>query len=112
MVRKRYGIEVRQVRCPKGSIIVPVTSINRQFNNQFASFPVLLQKPNQTAHFLVDNCCPPGQWTNGQRRGEEVALHQAVVHDNEEKCKIQAYIRVTILQMSGKKTLHSTDQEP
>ena len=49
---------------------------------------------------------------NGQRRGEEVALDQAEVHDNEEKCKIQAYIRVTILQMTGKKKLHNADQEP
>ena len=43
--------------------------------------------------------------------GKTVALHQTEVHDNEEKCKIQAYIRVTILQMTGKKTLHNADQE-
>ena len=49
---------------------------------------------------------------NGQRRGEEFALDQAELHDNEEKCKIQAYIRVTILQMTGKKKLHNADQEP
>ena len=47
-----------------------------------------------------------------QRRGEEVAQDQAEVHDNEEKCKIQAYIMVTILQVTGKKTLHSAGQEP
>ena len=46
-----------------------------------------------------------------KERGE-VALDQAEVHDNEEKCKIQAYIRVTILQMTGKKKLHNADQEP
>ena len=34
------------------------------------------------------------------------------INDNEEKCKIQAYIRVTILQMTGKKKLHNADQEP
>ena len=28
----------------------------------------------------------------------------------EEKCKIQAYTRVTILQMTGKKIFQSTDQ--
>ena len=45
-------------------------------------------------------------------RGEEVVLDQAEAHDNEEKCKIQAYTRVTILQMTGKKKLHNADQEP
>ena len=40
---------------------------------------------------------------------EEVALDQAEIHDKEEKCKTQAYIRVTILQMTGKKTLHNGD---
>ena len=35
---------------------------------------------------------------NAQMRGEEVALDRAEVHDNEEKCKMQADIRVTILQ--------------
>ena len=49
---------------------------------------------------------------NGKRRGEEVALDQAEVHDKEEKCKIQAYTRVTILRMTGKKTFHNTDQNP
>ena len=49
---------------------------------------------------------------NGQKRGEEVALDQAEVHDNEEECKIEAYIRITILQLTGKKTLHNADQEP
>ena len=43
---------------------------------------------------------------NDQRRGEEVALDQAEVPDKEEKCKMQAYTRVTILKMTGKK--HST----
>ena len=36
---------------------------DRQLNNHFASFPVLLQKPNQTGHLLADNCCPHGQLT-------------------------------------------------
>ena len=49
---------------------------------------------------------------NVQRRGEEVAWDQAEVHEKEEKCKIQAYTRVTILQMTGKKTFHNTDQKP
>ena len=49
---------------------------------------------------------------NGQSRGEEVALDQAEVNDKEEKCKIQVYTVVTILQMTGKKTFHNTDQEP
>ena len=54
-----------------------------------------------------------GYEVNGQRRGEEVALDQTEVHDNEEKCKIQyPYTRVTILQMTGKKTFHNTDQNP
>ena len=63
---------------------------------------------------------------NGQRRGEEVAFDQAEVHDKEEKCKIwyltflffikcnffpSSYTRVTI-QITGKKTLHNTDQNP
>ena len=49
---------------------------------------------------------------NGLRKGEKVVLDQAEVHGNEEKCKKQAYIWVTILQMTGKKKLHSADQEP
>ena len=49
---------------------------------------------------------------NGKRRGEEVALDKAEVHDKEEKCKIQTYTRVTILKMTGKKLLHNTDQNP
>ena len=49
---------------------------------------------------------------NGKRRGDEVALDKAEIHDQEEKCKIQAYIRVTILIMTGKKILHDTDQNP
>ena len=49
---------------------------------------------------------------NGQRREEEMALDQVEVHDNEEKCKIQAYIRVTILQITGKKMFHNAGQEP
>ena len=49
---------------------------------------------------------------NGQRRGEEVTLNQAEVHDKEDKCKIQAYTRVYILRMTGKKTFHNTDQNP
>ena len=48
----------------------------------------------------------------GHRRGEEVALDQAEVHDKEEKCKIQADTRVTILRMTGKKTSKNTDQTP
>ena len=49
---------------------------------------------------------------NGQRRGEEVALGKAEIHDREEKCQIQAYTRVAILRMTGKKILHDTDQNP
>ena len=49
---------------------------------------------------------------NGQRRDEEVPSDQSEVHDNEKKCKIQVYTSVTILQMTGKKTFHNTDQEP
>ena len=63
MVRKKYGLEVSQVRCPKREYHFTSNFHNRQLNNQFASFAVLLQKPNQTAHFLADNCCPHGQWT-------------------------------------------------
>ena len=47
-----------------------------------------------------------------KRRGEEVALDKAEVHDKEEKCKIQAHTRVTLLRMTGKKILHDTDQNP
>ena len=49
---------------------------------------------------------------NGQRKGEKVALDQAEVHDNEVKCRIQVYTRVTMLRMTGKKTFHNTDQNP
>ena len=49
---------------------------------------------------------------NGQRRGEEVALNQAEMHDNDEKCKIQANTGVTILRRTGKKMFHNTDQNP
>ena len=50
---------------------------------------------------------------NGKRRGEEVALDKTWVHDKEEKCKIQAYTRVTIPRMTGKKILHdNSDQNP
>ena len=49
---------------------------------------------------------------NGQRRGEEVALDKVEVHDQEEKCKIQAYARVNIIRMTGKKISHDTDQNP
>ena len=49
---------------------------------------------------------------NGKRRGEEVALDQVEVHNKEEKFKIQAYTRVVILRMTGKKILHDTDQNP
>ena len=49
---------------------------------------------------------------NGKRIGEEVALDQEEIHDKEEKCKVQDCTRVTILQMTGKKTLHNADQEP
>ena len=49
---------------------------------------------------------------NGKKRGEEVALDKAEVHDKEEKCKIHAYTRVTILRMTGKRILHNTDQNP
>ena len=56
---------------------------------------------------------------NGQRRGEEVALDQAEVHDSEEKWKIKAFTRVIILRMEDKRTIsrvndkkifHNTDQ--
>ena len=47
-----------------------------------------------------------------QRRGEEVALDQAEVNHSEEKCKTQAYTRVSILRMTGKKIFHNTDQNP
>ena len=40
---------------------------------------------------------------NGLRRGEEVPLHQAVGHDSEEKCRVHAYTRVSILEMEGNK---------
>ena len=53
-----------------------------------------------------------GYKRNDQRRGEEVALDKVEIHDQEEKCKIQAYTRVTILRMTGKKILHDTDQNP
>ena len=43
---------------------------------------------------------------------KEVALDQAEIHDKEEKYKVQAYTRVTILLMTGMKTLHNADQEP
>ena len=43
------------------------------------------------------------------KKVEEVALDQSGINDKEEKCKTQAYIRVTILQMIGKKTLHNAD---
>ena len=58
---------------------------------------------------------------NGWRKGEEVALEHSKVHDSEEKCKIQAYARVIILGMEGKrnklriedkKIFHNTDQNP
>ena len=49
----------------------------------------------------------------GMARGEgEVALDQVEVQDNEEKCKMQTYTRLTILRMTGEKTLHNTDQNP
>ena len=41
----------------------------------------------------------------GQRREEEIPLDQSEVHDSEENCKVQAYTRVTILRMEGKKTI-------
>ena len=76
MVRKRYGLEVRQVTYSKREF--HFHNDNRQLNNQFASFPVLLQKPNLTAHLLADNCCPHSSEHSGngeydQRREEEVA---------------------------------------
>ena len=49
---------------------------------------------------------------NHQGRGETVALDQAEVLDNEEKCKIQTFTRITILLMTGKETLHNANQEP
>ena len=49
---------------------------------------------------------------NDKRRGEVVPLDKAEVHDKKRKCKIQAYTRVTILKMTGKKILHDTEQNP
>ena len=51
---------------------------------------------------------------NGKKEREEVALDNAEIHDQEEKCQIQAYTRVTILTMTGKgkKTLQDTNQNP
>ena len=49
---------------------------------------------------------------NGKMRGEEVALDKVEVHDQEEKCKTQAYTRVSIIRMTGKKILHDNDQNP
>ena len=46
------------------------------------------------------------------RGEEEVALDQVEVHDNGEKCKVQVYMMVTILRMTGKKIVHNTDQNP
>ena len=48
----------------------------------------------------------------GQRIREEVALDQSEAHDNEEKCKVQAYKSITILRMTGKKSFHNTYQKP
>ena len=39
-------------------------------------------------------------------------MKQSEIHDKEEKCKIQAYTRVAILRMTGKKIFHNTDQNP
>ena len=39
---------------------------------------------------------------SGQRRGKVVVLDQSGVHDNGEKCKVQAYTRIPILRMEGK----------
>ena len=67
---------------------------------------------------VSEQCCSEG---NGQRTGKEVAFDQSEVHDNEEKCMIQAYTRVTILRMEGNKTIkrmedkkifHNPDQNP
>ena len=57
---------------------------------------------------------------NGQRREVEVALNQSEVHDSEDKCKIQACTKVTILRIEGKRTIlgidkkifHNTKQNP
>ena len=34
-----------------------------------------------------------------------MALDQSEVHANEEKCKVQVYVMVTILRMEGKKAI-------
>ena len=55
----------------------------RQFNNEFASFPVLLQNLNQTAHLLADNCCPHDQWREwpGERVGSSIGpLYNDSIH--------------------------------
>ena len=59
-------------------------------NNQFTSFTVLLQKPNQQAtplqttatHIISEQI---GYEGDGKRGGEEVALDKAEIHDKEEK---------------------------
>ena len=51
-----------------------------------------------------------GYEENGQRSEEEVALNQSEIHGNEEKCKTQAFTRVTIPRMTGKKIFHISDQ--
>ena len=42
---------------------------------------------------------------NGKRIGEEVALDKTEAHEKKRKCKIQAYTRVTIPRLTGKKIL-------
>ena len=91
MVKKRYGVGVRQVTHAKRKYYSTNNSHNSDghLNNQFAIFPVLLQSPNQTSHLLADSCCQSvsrvGYDGYGERRGEEVALDQAEVHDKEGK---------------------------
>ena len=65
----------------------------------------------QTGHLLAVSG-QVGYEGKGQRQGEEVALDQAELHDKDEKCKTQAYTRVTIPRMMGKKILYNTDQNP
>ena len=62
MVMKRYGVEVRYGTNAKSEYDPTNNShnSNRQLNNQFASFPVLLQNLHQTVQLLADNCCPHG----------------------------------------------------
>ena len=72
-------------------------------DNKYASFQSSYIKPTVVSGQI-------GYEGNSQRREEEVALDQAEVHEKGEKCKIQAYTKVIIIRMAGKKIFHNTDQ--